>query len=268
MLGAALVIIASAACGRGEREGTTAGGDAAQGEVAALDYEVTPERYQRWVAAQRALDAIPGLPAPPRIDPMRLDDAAVRRAVEYLEGDARARAALASAGISARDYVLTTVALDQALVAAGASDPVASARTPGAASPSPGAGASAPVTASRPTASTTGTVTTRRAPAARPRVTGTPQRNVDLVRRNRDDVVRVLRTMRFRISESAADDLAVGDTSVTRSDSVTVGKDVTVKWDVTVRRNRDTAAARRRARAGADTARPDSTNQKSSSPRP
>lgn len=243
VVGAALVV--AGACGGGERGGTAAG-DAATGEVAALNYEVTPDRYQRWVAAQRALDATPSLPAPPKIDPMQLDEAEIRRAVEYLEGDPRARTALARAGISARDYVLTTVALDQALVAAAAS-PVPSGAAPAA---TPAAVASRPATKSSGSGATAASPPAAATPA-RPRITGAPTRNVELVRRNRDDVVRVLRTMRFRIAEPASDDIA--DTTVTRSDSMTVGKDVTVKWDVTVRRKRDST------RAARDSSRPDST---------
>jgi hypothetical protein len=244
LLGAAMLVVAGA-CGR--EGGGTASGDAAGGAVTAIDYEVTPDRYTRWVAAQRALDATPGLPAPPKIDPMRLDESEIRRAVDYLEGDPGARAALARAGISARDYVLTTVALDQALVAAATSAP---AGTTAASAPT-GAG-SQPATR-RSEGGGTATSASAALPT-RPRVTGAPSRNVELVRRNRDDVVRVLRTMRFRISETAADDLP--DTTVTRSDSVTVGKDLTVKWDVTVRRNRDTTAVRK---AKPDSTRPDST---------
>jgi hypothetical protein len=241
MIGATLVVVV--ACGNGDHGGTAAG-EASFTEVAALDYEVTPDRYRRWVGAQRALDAIPGLPAPPKIDPMRLDEDAIRRAVEFLEGDPRARAALARAGMSARDYVLTTVALDQALVAAATTPPV-----PGGAS-----AAAAPAGA----ATTPGPQSTLSA-SARPRVAGTPARNVELVRRNRDDVVRVLRTMRFRIAESAGADVV--DTTITRTDSVTVGKDVTVKWDVTVRRNRDTAKDRKPGAARPDSARRDSTER-------
>ena len=242
VLGTALVV-AGACGGSGERGGTA--GDAASGEVAALDYEVTPERYQRWVAAQQALDATPNLAPPPKIDPLRLDEPEIRRAVEYLESDPRARAALARAGISARDYVLTTVALDQALVAAAAS-PAPSGATPAGVAPRP-----------RTQGSGGGRTAAPPSPAAnlpRPRVIGAPTGNVELVRRNRDDLVRVLRTMRFRISEPVADDIA--DTTVTRSDSVTVGKGLTVKWDVTVRRNRDTTGARKPA--SPDSTRPDS----------
>jgi hypothetical protein len=80
---------------------------------------------------------------------------------------------------------------------------------------------------------------------------------VELVRRHRRDVVRVLRTMRFRISELAADDIA--DTTITRTDSVTVGKDLTVKWDVTVRRTRDTTGVRKPT--SPDSTRPDSSDR-------
>jgi hypothetical protein len=262
VLGAALVV--AGACGGDGERGGTAAGEAATGQVAALDYEVTPERYRRWVAAQQALDATPNLPAPPKLDPMRFGEPEIRRAVEYLERDPRARAALARAGISARDYVLTTVALDQALVAAAASPPpsgAAPAISPTGAAPAISPTGAAPAispTGAAPQPATkqsggggTAAVPSTTAIASRPRITGAPPRNVDLVRRNRGDIVRVLRTMRFRISEPAADDIA--DTAVTRSDSVTVGKGVTVKWDVTVRRNRDSA------RAARDSSRPDST---------
>lgn len=267
---AAAAIVVAAACGGSEERGGAISADTMAGEVTALDYEVTPERYRRWVTAQQALDATPGLPAPPRIDPMRLGEADIGRAVAYLEGDARAARALARAGITARDYVLTTVALDQALVSAASSDPGAT-TPPGTAPSSPGV-TSSPATpsTSAPSPGTAAPAAGRSVPARspRPRITGAPRQNVELVRRNRADVVRVLRTMRFRIAEPASDELAdVGDTSVTRSDSISVGKDVTVKWDVTVRRNRrDSSAAKQAAPARRDTTRRDSTSQESLSP--
>lgn len=161
--------------GRSERADTgLAAGDAGGIEVDALNYEVTPERYQRWVAAQRALDAIQGLAAPPTLDPSRFSEADVNRAVQYLESDARARAALARAGVSARDYVLTALALDQALVASAS------------------AGASA---APRP------------APPARTRTRyrNLPPRNSELVTRNREDIARVRTGARFRIVTGRTD---------------------------------------------------------------
>jgi hypothetical protein len=262
---ASIVIVAAVGCGGTEERGGAVG-DTAAGEVAALNYEVTPDRYQRWVSAQQSLDAIPGLPAPPRIDPLRLEEADISRAVAYLEGDPRARTALARAGISARDYVLTTVALDQALVSAAAAEPATSPAAPSPGTPSPPGAASPERRPASPTTTQAATPSDA-AGRTRPRITGAPPRNVELVRRNRADVVRVLRTMRFRISEPVADELTdVADTSVTRSDSVRVGKDVTVKWDVTVRRNRDTTRTKQPAGAPPDSARRDSTSQESSPP--
>lgn len=231
-------------CGGGDRV-ETADGDA--GVADALDYEVTQDRYQRWLNAQQSLDALPGLPAPPRIDPMRLGEAEIARAVEYLEQDARAREALSQAGISARDYVLTTVALDQALVTASNEAPeTGSAPTAAGRSESGQPAASAGTPAAR-----GGSATNRSATRTAPRFRGTPRENVDLVRRNRSDLVRVMRTMRFRVAESVSDN--VSDTSVTRSDSVNIGKDVTVKWDVTVKRRSDSAAGRSRSDSTRDT---------------
>jgi YmgG-like glycine-zipper protein len=180
------------ACRGGRSEGDTsvAAGDAAGIEVDALNYEVTPERYQRWLAAQRALDAIQGLREPPALDPSRFSEADVNRAVQYLESDPRSRAALARAGVSARDYVLTTLALDQALVAS--------------ASPGAGvsAGAPAPRAADRSSASTPASTS---APRTRTRYRNLPPRNSELVERNREDIARVRSGSRFRIVKERAD---------------------------------------------------------------
>ena len=82
----------------------------------ALDYVITEERYQRWVAAQRVLDTLPNLPPPPGLDPDRVTEADIARAAAYLERDPRIQAAFRRAGLDAREYVMTTIALDQALV--------------------------------------------------------------------------------------------------------------------------------------------------------
>lgn len=164
--------------GRSESDTSVAAGDAGAIEVDALSYEVTPERYQRWVAAQGALDAIQGLPEPPGLDPSGFSEADVNRAVQYLESDPRSRAALARAGVSARDYVLTTLALDQALVA--------SARTADRSSGSTAPRAAAPA-------------------RTRTRYRNLPPRNSELVERNRDDIARVRSSSRFRIVKERAD---------------------------------------------------------------
>jgi hypothetical protein len=204
----------AAGCGgdRSDRDTSVAAGEAAGIEVDALNYEVTPERYQRWVAAQRALDAIPGLPEPPSLDPSSVSDADIDRAVQYLESDARARAALTRAGVSARDYVMTTVALDQALVAS-TSTSTSTGGSAGTAAPA-GAGAASP-TRPAPRAADRSSEAAADAPrAVTPRRTRTtyrnlPPRNAEIVERNRDELARVRSGMRFRIVKERPDTAVV-----------------------------------------------------------
>ncbi|MFN2565023.1 MAG: hypothetical protein ABR499_08455 [Gemmatimonadaceae bacterium] len=212
----ATIGVLAGACGGGRAASDTAvaSGDAGGIEVDALNYEVTPERYQRWSAAQRALDAISGLGEPPALDPTRFSEADVNRAVQYLESDPRARAALARAGVSARDYVLTTLALDQALVAtaSGRSNPTASAGT----SASPGRSSGSSRSAGSGGRAGERAAGTAPSPSAAPRRTRTRYRNVpptnaELVERNREDIARVRGGMRFRIVKERVDTVGVDE---------------------------------------------------------
>jgi hypothetical protein len=232
------------ACGGGGSQSDTsaAGGDAGPIEVDALSYEVTPDRYRRWLAAQRSLDAIQDLPAPPTLDPSRFTQADVDRAVRYLESDPRARAALARAGVSARDYVLTTLALDQALVA----------------STSTGASASAPPSASTPRGSglagsgaraadrSSGATASRATPArSRTRYRNLPPRTSELVERNRDEIARVRGGMRFRIVKEPSDTVSVERTvrTATTTPVVPAGTRIDLRSDGRVCGNTHKAGA-------------------------
>jgi hypothetical protein len=199
--------------GRSERDTTVAAGEAGTIEVDALNYEVTPDRYRRWVAAQRALDAIQGLATAPALDASHVTDADVDRAVRYLESDPRARAALSRAGISARDYVLTTVALDQALVA--------SARAGTATTP----GGSAGQVEGRTTAGAAGSGSPAR---TRTQYRNLPPRNTELVERNRDDIARVRSGMRFRIMKERADSVAARSAAPTPENAIVVPAGTTI----------------------------------------
>lgn len=92
--------------------------------VRALDYTVTPARYRGWTQAQRELDALPVATPAPAVRLRRLSDADVDRAVARLEADRDARAAIERSGLSARDFVLTTLALAQARAAVEGGDRV------------------------------------------------------------------------------------------------------------------------------------------------
>lgn len=78
----------------------------------ALDYQLTSDRYRLWQQAQSTLDTV-DLDLRVRLDTRRLTDEDIDRAVEELANVPRARAAIESAGLSVRDYVLTTIALAQ-----------------------------------------------------------------------------------------------------------------------------------------------------------
>jgi hypothetical protein len=129
---AAALTLAACNTGSNAREGDSAAGAVAEGrdgrnggaaraggnELEALNYEVSDDRYRRWIAVQQTLDTLPDLPPPPYLNPDRFTEADVTRAINYLERNPGAVAALDRAGLTARDYVLTTIALDQALVIA------------------------------------------------------------------------------------------------------------------------------------------------------
>jgi hypothetical protein len=78
----------------------------------AVDYPLTSENYKRWLRTQSALDSV-GVDQRLRIDARQATEEDIDRVVESLESQPKARAAIESADWSARDYVLTTVALAQ-----------------------------------------------------------------------------------------------------------------------------------------------------------
>lgn len=90
------------------------GGDVLADSAAyeALDYTLTSDNYNKWLRAQRALDSA-GVDAPARLDIRRVSDEDIERVTESLEAQPQARAAIESADMSVRDFVLTTIALAQ-----------------------------------------------------------------------------------------------------------------------------------------------------------
>lgn len=126
-----MIVIAVAACNAGdERSDTTAALDSAAlySQVAAgtladttplraLDYKLTTDRYRGWTQAQRDLAALPITGAAPTVRLRQLSDVDVDRAVARLEADRDARTVIERSGLSARDFVLTTLALAQARAA-------------------------------------------------------------------------------------------------------------------------------------------------------
>jgi hypothetical protein len=119
LLPIALIVIASAALCDRSQTGRTDGIPLTANSYLPVDYQLTSELYRKWLAAQENLNRDVGgsdrvlstsrisvtQPTPERIDAL----------VGGLERNQRTRRAIESAGLSVRDYVLTTIALYQAL---------------------------------------------------------------------------------------------------------------------------------------------------------
>ena len=78
------------------------------------DYKLDDNRYRQWTIAQEKLDALGPIDAPVTLTSLNPSAADIDRTVAFLESRPDTRNALAAAGLSARDYVLTTLALAQA----------------------------------------------------------------------------------------------------------------------------------------------------------
>jgi hypothetical protein len=122
---ALLILVTFAACNRGDSASGDvdtallhrAGGDIMLADGGRLAYEITSERYRQWEAARRALRA-QRISLSMRIDPMRVTEADIQRAVDFFERNGKARRAIEGTGLSVRDYVLTTLALEQQMAVA------------------------------------------------------------------------------------------------------------------------------------------------------
>ena len=95
----------------------SAGGDVMLADGARLPYEITSQRYNEWETARRGLRAAK-LGLTMSIDPLRVTEADIQKAVTYFERNGRARRIIEDAGLSVRDYVLTTIALEQQMAVA------------------------------------------------------------------------------------------------------------------------------------------------------
>lgn len=86
-----------------------------------VDEQITSEKYAKWVQAQQNLDRTATdadmVSAQDRLGIRRATRGAVDSAVARLEQNERTREAIESAGLSVRDYVVTSLALSQAFVA-------------------------------------------------------------------------------------------------------------------------------------------------------
>jgi hypothetical protein len=123
------VLCALAACDRGNGDVRVDGSQISNsaGEVAltdggSLQYSITSDRYKQWDTARQGLDRRIAARFGALLQPASPSDRSIARAVEYLEGDPRARQAIERAGMSVRDFVVMTVALEQEMRLASRQD--------------------------------------------------------------------------------------------------------------------------------------------------
>jgi hypothetical protein len=92
---------------------TSSGGEVRLADGGRLEFGITSERYKRWDAAQRGLDRRIAARYGALLQPRSPTERSIDRATAYLESEPRARGAIERAGMNVREFVLTTVALDQ-----------------------------------------------------------------------------------------------------------------------------------------------------------
>jgi hypothetical protein len=96
---------------------TSDGGDIMLSGGGRLAYEITSDRYRAWNEARRALRA-QGISLTMRVDPLRVSESDIQKAVTFFERNGKARGLIEDAGLTVRDYVLTTIALEQQMAVA------------------------------------------------------------------------------------------------------------------------------------------------------
>jgi hypothetical protein len=115
-----IVLVASAAvCNRPQNGERSDGIPLTANSYLPADYRLTSELYRKWLVAQENLNREVGsadrVLSTSRISVTQPSPARISAVVTRLEQNQRTRRAIESAGLSVRDYVLTTVALYQAL---------------------------------------------------------------------------------------------------------------------------------------------------------
>jgi hypothetical protein len=118
-----IVAFAIAACDRGEysvgdarydpTQLASSGGEVSLSDGTRLDFVITSDRYNQWDAARKGLSRPVSTRFGALLKPKSPTARTIERAVTYLEGETGARQSIERAGMSVRDFVLMTVALEQ-----------------------------------------------------------------------------------------------------------------------------------------------------------
>ena len=104
----------------GEPGWTSSSGEVSLTEGEKMSFEITSERYKAWDAAREGLDSRIASRYGAILQPGSPSRRNIEKAVRYLEGEPAAKASIERAGMSVRDFVVTTVALEQEMRLASA----------------------------------------------------------------------------------------------------------------------------------------------------
>lgn len=111
----------------------SSGGEVSLTDGTRFDFAITSDRFRQWDAARKGFGRAVAARFGALLNPAAPSERSIRRATAYLEGEPGARQSIVRAGMSVRDFVLMTVALEQQMQLASRR----SAETPVAAMPPP-----------------------------------------------------------------------------------------------------------------------------------
>ena len=99
---------------------TESSGEVSLTEGETLEFTITSDRYKAWDAARQGIDSRISARFGAILQPASPSRRNIERAVQYLESEPAAKASIERAGMSVRDFVVTTVALEQEMKQASA----------------------------------------------------------------------------------------------------------------------------------------------------
>jgi hypothetical protein len=92
---------------------TSSGGEVALSDGSSFDFVITSDRYNQWDVARKAFSRSVSARFGDLLRPDAPTERTIQRSITYLEGQPEARAGIERAGMTVRDFVLMTVALEQ-----------------------------------------------------------------------------------------------------------------------------------------------------------
>ena len=132
MLGVIAAVFMIAGCRNGDEEPlrrpdgsllSSSGGDVALADGSHLQFVITSERYKQWEAARSGLRKNVSARFGQLLRPKSPTEKTIERAVAFLETDVDAKESIERTGMSVRDFVLMTVALEQEMRTVGGEGP-------------------------------------------------------------------------------------------------------------------------------------------------